>query len=139
MGMTLLTCADVLGRYLGHPIFGSVEIVGFLATLIAALALPYTHEVRGHAGVEILFRNLSVRTKAIVELCTHTVSLLLFAIVTWRMVRYAGTMRRSGEVSMNLEFPMYVIIYITAFCFLILTMTILEDLINTMKKLMGRK
>ena len=33
----------VVGRYLGHPIFGSVEIVGFLATLTAALALPYRH------------------------------------------------------------------------------------------------
>ena len=22
MGMTLVTCADVVGRYLGHPIFG---------------------------------------------------------------------------------------------------------------------
>ena len=42
MGMTLVTCADVVGRYLGHPIFGSVEIVGFLATLAVALALPYT-------------------------------------------------------------------------------------------------
>lgn len=139
MGMTLLTCADVVGRYLGHPIFGSVEIVGFMATLTAALALPYTHEVRGHAGVELLVRKLSGRTKVIIELCTHTVSLLMFAIVTWRMMLYAGTIRRSGEVSMNLEFPLHTIIFLTGFCFLVLTLTILEDVISNIKLLMGKK
>ncbi|MGA6927700.1 MAG: TRAP transporter small permease [Desulfosarcina sp.] len=138
IGMTLLTCADVVGRYLGHPIFGSVEIVGFLATLIAALAMPYTHQARGHAGVEILFRLLSERTQTVIELFTHAVSLLLFAVVTWRMIYYAGTISRSGEVSMSIEFPLHVIIYITAFCFLVLTLTILEDIVNTTKRLMGR-
>ena len=139
MGMTLLTCADVVGRYLGHPILGSVEIVGFMATLTAALALPYTHEARGHAGVEILVRLLSARTQAIIELCTHAVSLLLFAVVTWRMAIYAATIHRSGEVSMNLEFPMHSIIFLTAFCFLVLSLTILEDVINNIKLLMGKK
>ena len=38
MGMTLLTCADVVGRYLGHPILGSVEVVGFMATVTACTA-----------------------------------------------------------------------------------------------------
>ena len=139
MGMTLLTCADVVGRYLGHPIFGSVEIVGFLATLTAALALPYTHEVKGHVGVEILVRLLSERTQAIIELCIHMVCLLLFTVVTWRLALYAATIRRSGEVSMSLELPTHVIIYITGFCFLVFTLTILEDIVNTIKLLMDRK
>jgi len=139
MGMTLLTCADVVGRYLGHPIFGSVEIVGFLATLTAAMALPYTHEMKGHIGVELLVRLFSERTQAAIELVTNTVSLLLFAVVTWRMTIYAGTIRKSGEVSMNLEFPEHIIIYITAFCFLVFTLTIVEDAVNNIKLLMGRK
>jgi TRAP-type C4-dicarboxylate transport system permease small subunit len=54
VGMMSLTCADVIGRYfLRHPIFGSVEIVGFMATTALAMALPYTHKIGGHVGVEI--------------------------------------------------------------------------------------
>ena len=45
VGMTFLTCADVVGRFFGYPIFGSVEIVGFMATLAVVMALPYTHQV----------------------------------------------------------------------------------------------
>lgn len=48
VAMMLITCADVVGRFFNHPIFGTVEIVGFLATL--ALALAYTHQVKGNIG-----------------------------------------------------------------------------------------
>ena len=56
--MMLLTVVDVIGRYFKYPIFGSVELVGFLATIIVAAALPYTYKVEGHVGVEILVRLL---------------------------------------------------------------------------------
>ena len=138
IGMTLLTCADVVGRYLGHPIFGSVEIVGFMATLAAALALPYTHQMKGHIGVEIVVRLFSPRVQAAVEVCTSAVAMLLFAVVTWRMAIYADTMRRSGEVSMNLELPEYVIIYLVAFCFLILVFNLVEDVVKNFKTMMGK-
>ena len=128
VGMMALTCADVAGRYFGHPIFGSVEIVGFMATLAVALALPYTHQEKGHIGVEILVRLFSARTQAVIELITSFISLALFAVVTWRMAVYARTMQKSGEVSMNLQFPEAIIIYVTTFCFLMFALMILQDI-----------
>ena len=137
--MTMVTCVDVVGRYLGHPILGSVEIAGFMATLAAALALPYTHHMNGHIGVEVVVRLLSQRTQAVIGLCTNALAFLMFAVISWRMTDYAGTMRRSGEVSISLEFPEHTIIYITAFCFLILTMNLLEDVLKNVTTLMGKK
>ncbi len=139
MGMMLLTCVDVIGRRMGTPVFGSVELVGFMATLTVAFALPYTHAMKGHIGVEILVRNFSERVQAAIECCTLTVAFLFFGVVTWRMAVYAGTMRRSGEVSMNLEFPIYLIIYFCAFCFLIFTLTILEDIVTAFQAMKGKK
>ena len=135
VGMTFLTCADVVGRAFGHPIFGSVEIVGFMATLAVVMAMPYTHQVQGHIGVEILVRLFSKRTQIIIDICTGIVSLLLFAIITWRMTVYAHTMHRSGEVSMNLELPEHFIIYVTAICLLVFTLIILKDIIDNIRKL----
>jgi len=139
MGMTLLTCADVIGRYLGHPIFGSVELVGFMATMAVAFALPYTHEVRGHIGVEILVQNFSKRTQAIIDIVTNSIALAFFVIVAWRMTVYARTIQKSGEVSMNLEFPEYTIIFVTAFCFLVFCLTIVEDLLTTIRQLPAKQ
>ena len=135
VGMALLTCVDVVGRFFRHPIFGSVEIVGFMATLAVAMALPYTHKINGHVGVEILVRLFSARTQAIIDICTRFLSLGLFVIVTWRMTLYAHTMQKSGEVSMNLELPEYVIIYVVAFCLLIFALVIIQDIVQHFKKL----
>jgi TRAP-type C4-dicarboxylate transport system permease small subunit len=139
IGMTFLTCFDVVGRYFRHPIFGSVELVGFMATLAVAFALPYTHEVDGHIGVEIVIRLFSEKTQAIIQVCTGILSFLFFAVVTWRMFVYAGTMRESGEVSMNLQFPEYIIIYVVAFCFLLFALSVLRSMINLSDVLKGGK
>jgi TRAP-type C4-dicarboxylate transport system permease small subunit len=135
VGMTFLTVVDVIGRFFRHPILGSVEIVGFMATLTVVSALPYTHKIKGHVGVEILVRLLSKRARAIIDICTGILSLCLFGIVTWRMTLYANTMRKSGEVSISLELPEYVIIYATAFCLLIFTLVIVQDIIHKIKVL----
>jgi TRAP-type C4-dicarboxylate transport system permease small subunit len=137
VGMMLLTCVDVIGRKFNHPIFGSVELVGFMATLAVAFALPYTHRVKAHIGVEILVQLLSERSQAIFELCTSILSLLLFAVVTWQMTVYGLTMQKSGTVSMSLELPEYVIIYLVAFCFLVFTLLILRDIVDNVQKLRG--
>jgi len=138
-GMALLTCVDVAGRFLGHPIFGSVEIVGFLATLTVVMSLPYTHQMKGHIGVEILVRLFSDRVRMIIEISTGILSLGLFAIVTWRMALYAHTIQKSGEVSMNLQFPEYVIIYIVSFCFLIFSLLIIQNIVQNIVKLRGNQ
>jgi len=135
VGMMLLTCVDVVGRGFGHPIFGSVEIVGYLAILSVVMAMPYTHQVRGHIGVEIIVRLFSEKTQTIIDICTGIISLILFAIVTWRMTVYANTMKESGEVSMNLELPEHLVIYVTALCLLTFTLVILRDILNNIRKL----
>ncbi len=135
VGMTFLTCADVVGRAFGYPIFGSVEIVGFMATLAVVMALPYTHQVNGHIGVEIVVRLLSEKTQTIIDICTGILSLGLFTLVTWRMILYARTMQESGEVSMNLELPEHLIIYIAALCLLVFTLNILQSIIINIRKL----
>lgn len=135
MGMTLLTCIDVVGRYFRHPVYGSMELVGFMATLSCIMALPYTHEVKGHIGVEILVRLLSEKAQTIIAICTNVLSMVLFAVVTWCMNKYALTMKQSGEVSISLQLPEYVVIFVTAFCFLVFTLVILKDIFTDIRKL----
>ncbi|MBW2655128.1 MAG: TRAP transporter small permease [Deltaproteobacteria bacterium] len=133
--MMVLTVVDVIGRFFKYPIFGSVELIGFLATIIVAAALPYTYKVDGHVGVEILVRLLSKKTQLIIDLFTRTFSLILFSLVTWQMFLYAKDIHKTGEVSMNLEFPIYYIIYLLAFGLLIFSITILETIFKDIKQL----
>ena len=133
--MMLLTVVDVIGRFFKHPIFGSVELVGFLATIVVAAALPYTYKVEGHVGVEILVRLLSKKAQIIIDIFTGTLSLFLFYLVTWQMFLYAKDIQETGEVSMNLEFPIYYIVYLLAFGLLVFSVTIIETIFKNIKQL----
>ena len=66
---------------------------------------------------------------------TRCLSLVLMSILTWQMAVYARTMQASGEVSISLELPEYIVIYLTAFCCLVLCLTILKDIRDNLKKL----
>lgn len=133
--MMLLTVFDVTGRFFKHPIFGSVELVGFLAVIVMAAALPYTYQKDGHVGVEILVRLLPRKHRMALEVITRSLSFLLFSIIAWQMVVYAADLKASGEVSMNLEFPVYLIVYVLAGCLVIFTLTILQRIVDLVKQL----
>ena len=133
--MTFLTCVDVVGRFLRHPVFGSVEIMSFLGTFAVAMALPMTHAAKGHIGVEIVVSKLSRKVRTFVDLCTSLVSLVLFGLVSWQMYDYSWRFKESGEVSMNLELPEYLIIFVVGCTFVVFTIIILKDIIESIQTL----
>jgi TRAP-type C4-dicarboxylate transport system permease small subunit len=133
--MMLLTVVDVIGRFFKHPVFGSVELVGLLSVIVVATALPYTHKMDGHVGVEILVRLLKKKTQIWITIITQFLSLILFGLITWQMFLYAGSIRNTGEVSMDLEFPLYYIIYLLAFGLLVFVVTIIQSIVINIKNL----
>ena len=134
-GMALLTCVDVVGRLFKHPIFGSVELVSFMGVIAIACSLPFTHQSDGHIGVELFLRKFSSRTQNIIVLVTELLSLILFSLVAWRMFIYATKTHESGELSMNLQLPEYVIIYILGGGFVIFAMILISNIFQTISKL----
>ena len=134
VGMMVLTCVDVVFRALGKPIFGAVELVSFMATILLACAMPQTHVENGHVGVDLFVRRLHPRTQRRVDTATGLVTSALFAVVAWQMFLYAGTLKRSGEVSMSLEFPNYVFVYLVAVAFGVLTLVVLAGVLRKMGK-----
>lgn len=133
--MMLITVVDVAGRFFKHPIFGSVEIVGFLAVAVAAGALPHTYKVGGHVGVEILSRLLPRRIRLLLDLFTRILTLIFFSVVAWQMFVYAKDMQQAGEVSMNLEFPLHYIVLVLAISLAFFSGTILQQIVDTVNQL----
>ena len=133
--MMFLTFVDVVGRKVYYPIFGSVEIVGFLAMITIAGALPYTHKIDGHVGVEILVRLLPEKVQTVISIITQFLSLILFSLATWQMFLYGKDTYKGGEVSMNLGFPIHYLMYVVSFGLLIFSLTLIESIINSIIKL----
>jgi len=137
LAMVGLTCLDVFGRMFGHPVFGAYELMSFMAALVAAAALPDTHARKRHIGVEIITERLSRKTRLLVELGRDLVAFVIFAIVAWRMFILASNVRDSGEMSMNLGAPEYLVMAAVGCGFLFLAGAIIKTLIATINKLRG--
>lgn len=132
MSMVLLTVADITGRMKQNPIFGSEEIVSFLAVLALGLSLPYAHTHRSHIGVEVFVQLLSTRVRRRLKLFREILSVLFFGLATAMIGVYARDKQLSGEVSMNLGLPEHVLIYALAACFAVTTLVMLVDLVRFM-------
>lgn len=135
LAMVALTCLDVFGRMFGHPVFGAYELMSFMAALVAAAALPDTHAQRRHIGVEIITEKLSSKTRLYLELVIDVVSLGIFIIVTWRMFILAMNVKESGELSMNLKAPEYLIMAAVGVGFFLFACAIIRTFFSTIKKL----
>jgi TRAP-type C4-dicarboxylate transport system permease small subunit len=130
LGMMLLTVADVIGSIFGHPILGAEEIVALWASILLAFSLPAAHINGAHVGVELLYTKFPLRVKKINNFIIALVSFVLFSLTTWQCYLYADYLRSSGEVTMTLQLPAWVLIFCVSFALMILSIAIFFDLFN---------
>ena len=111
LAMMGLICTDVILRMFRMPIPGTYEVVGLLGALFVSFSLAQTSLEKGHIAVDFLMSKLPINVQFIVYCINELVSSILFSLITWQMVVYAGRLKQSGEVSMTLQIPIYPIYY----------------------------
>jgi TRAP-type C4-dicarboxylate transport system permease small subunit len=136
--MTLLICADVLGRMLKHPVTGTYDLVGLLNGVIVAFAMAYTYSIKGHVAVELLTQGLRPRVKGVLGALVSLMSLFFFVILIWQLVVYGIGVWRSGEASMTVGIPIFPFAYGIALGLVPLCVLILIDFIKSVGKVIAK-
>lgn len=135
VGMMLLTCADVVMRYVfSRPIIGTYDLVSLMGAVLASFAMPYTMLKKGHVAVEILIQRLSRGAQLIIETFTHLIGISLFLVLVWQAILLSMDMKAAGEVTPTLLLPFYPIVYCMAICFFGLCLAILVNLLDIWTK-----
>lgn len=132
-GMMVMTCLDVVFRAFGKPIFGAVEMVSFMATMVLACAMPLTEKENGHVGVDLLMRRCKRSTRKFVAVANNLVTGTLFGLVSWQMFLYAGDLKQTGEVSMSLQFPSHYLVDLVAVAFGVLSLVIFAEMARVLR------
>lgn len=82
--ITLLICADILGRVLfSFPITGVPEIVKVSIVAIVWLQIPHTLKIGGHLRSDVVLRRLSIRGRAIANLFAYALGALVFGLLVF--------------------------------------------------------
>lgn len=127
LGMTFLTCADVVLRIFRMPILGTFEIVGFLGAAVAAFAMAHTTVRRGHVAVEVLVMRFPPGLQKVVYLITHLMSIFLFLLLAYESIRFGNDLRVTNEVSLTLQIPFFPILYGIAFSSFVVCLVLAVD------------
>jgi len=110
VGITLLTCASVIGRsLLGSAINGDFELVGFAAGAGIALFLPWCQVKRGNIIVDFFTTGASEAARARMDRLGALLLAAVMALMSWRSVLGGLNAWTTQSGSMMLGFPEWVV------------------------------
>ena len=113
--MMCMTSTDViLRKTLNQSIIGSVELTEMLLTVVIFCALAQCQLNNGHIQVDLIYKKLSPRLQKICDLITQSLCTVLFALIAIGTFRHGMEMHECGEVSLDLEIPIYPFVYLAS-------------------------
>jgi TRAP-type C4-dicarboxylate transport system permease small subunit len=131
--LVLMTLADVILRNFGHPITGSMEIIQFGGCIVFGFAVPYGTYLKAQVQVDLVTAKLKPSAKRIVDIVTRSVGILLFLFVAYNFYLYGLDVQKTGETTASFKIPYYPLVHALAISFVLQSLTILYDLIETLR------
>ena len=136
--MMLITVVNMLMRAVYVPFFGTVEVICFLAALVAAFTLGYTQLYKGHTRVDILVSRFPPRVQAIIDSIMFFIGMVLFGVATWQIVKLATRYWELGSVSETLHIIFFPLIYAVALGCALLCLVLLLDFLKSLAQAVKR-
>ena len=85
LALMFVMAGDVIGRYLlNRPIPGAYELVEYLMAIIVPFSVAYSAAQKCHVGVDILVERLPRRIRAVVDVLTELITIILVGFLIWQ-------------------------------------------------------
>ncbi len=133
--MMLFSVVDMVARSFGVTIAGSYEVVGWMSAAAMALALGTVQRHKGHVAMELFVVKLGSRNRALVEAAMALLSLALFAVTMFYVMRYGRTLHETGSMSETLRVIVYPWVYVVGLGCFGLALALLVDLLRSLTAL----
>lgn len=105
--MVILTTANIIGRKIGLPISGSVELIGLFSALVISASLALTQSSGGHIAVNILTEHFSIKIQKILAIINAILCSVFFIILAKSLTQLALRYLQKGEITETLHLPIY--------------------------------
>lgn len=135
--MMLFSVTDMVMRGFGVTVAGSYEVIGWLSAAAMALALGTVQRHKGHVAMELMVVKLGRRSRALTEALMALISLALFAIVAFYVMRYGRVLHETGSLSETLRVIVYPWVYVVGLGCAGLTLALLVDFLRSIAALLA--
>jgi len=113
--MTVVTVADVIGRYFGRPIPGANEMIGLMLVVVLACGVGFTQKTGQHIAVSVISDLFQLQLRRVLVLFSLTAGFCFAAFIVWRGIPFAAESMRAHEHTELLRFPWYPLKYLIVF------------------------
>jgi TRAP-type C4-dicarboxylate transport system permease small subunit len=102
------TVADIVGRtFFAQPLPGTVELTELAVVVLVYLGLPRAENEGAHISADLLYVRLLPRSQAAMRVFAGAVSLVVIAVMTWRLFLFARQMDAGGYTTGVLGIPLF--------------------------------
>jgi TRAP-type C4-dicarboxylate transport system permease small subunit len=139
--MTLLTAADVSGRYFfNRPITGTWELIGLFLVCAGTFGIAYCQIRKRHVRVTFLYERLPRRLRLISDGLAYLIGLTAFSLVCWRSGLMTRTYILLGDkgTSFDLDIRLWPFWLLLTIGTGMLSLVLLRDLIRSLVKVVQK-
>lgn len=102
----LVTVADVVGRLIGFPVQGVVDLVQLFIVAGAWLVMPYAFLTGAHVGVDFLLKMIPSAIRGALRVFSAGAALVLTGLMLWYGFETFVVRASYGDSSQQLGIPM---------------------------------
>lgn len=134
--MMFLVVGNVLSRFFfRNPIPGTFELTRISLAIVVFTSLGYGQLKKVYIQITFFFSRFPVLVQKVLQVFNYLLTLVLFSLVFWQMLKYAERMSAAGEFTSVLRLPVHPWIIIAAVGVFFFGLTLLWDLIQTILKI----
>ncbi len=130
--MMLLVIANMVTRIFGHPIQGTFEITGYLGAVVIGFALAWCGVLGHHIALTMAVERLPERPRTIIGIITGIMSFSFLIYGVWQLGQLGLDSLKTHELSPDLRFPYYPLVWGVALGCLLLSLVILQSVLKSL-------
>jgi TRAP-type C4-dicarboxylate transport system permease small subunit len=92
---------------LARPLPGTVELTELAVVVLVYLGLPRAENEDAHIAADLLYVRLKPRSQVVMRIFASAISLIVVAVMTWRLFVFARQMDAGGYTTGVLRIPLY--------------------------------
>ena len=127
----LLSVGDVVGRYVGFPIPGTLEITELAMVVIVFTGIAWTLRLGGHVSIILFVRHMRPRTRAVISAFCNLLTLGIWSVIAWRSFLMAiSTHQQATDLLKIPILPFTLMVSLGSFLMCLVSISMLIDSIK---------
>lgn len=134
--LMLLGAVDVIGRYLfNKPIIGAQEVGTVLLGVMVFFSWGSTQIAKANVNVDLFVLHFPPRVRAIVDLVTTFLSLILFGLIAWQAAVTGKDFHEAGRLIYVIHWPLAPFQFVVSFVALVLCLVFIMQMIESFSQM----